>query len=205
MTVADTLALVMSAGALVVSVIALYAQFFRRRAFLQARILHWGLPDNHPDLLQVSVRTGEFEAKYAVVNRGNLQFLLVELSCLLAESEQEMVDGEGIQVESTVEGVPCLVMPGEIRSVTIRTNASTVGKQKWDTQFPYVSLEAVCSTGETYEAIHSIRGSGLPEGLNPGRVVLVGPPVDPPLRKTLPWEKHFRDWQTVDFKRVNGN
>jgi hypothetical protein len=125
-----TLSLVVSASALIVSLVALYAQFFRRRVRLNAV------------LVEKSYGPGPAFFQYAVVNSGDVQIVLRTMTC----------EGPAITFLSKVPELPCVLAPGDVGLVRLETEGDA-------TAAVVVTFEAVTAQAALLTARHDVTGA----------------------------------------------
>jgi hypothetical protein len=127
----NTVSLVFSAGALIVSLVALYAQFFRRRVRLNAVLVEKSYGLAGPAFFQ-----------YAVVNSGDVQIVLRTMTC----------EGPTFTFMSKVPELPCVLAPGDVKLVRLETEGGA-------TQAVVVTFEAVTAHAGVLTARHDVTGA----------------------------------------------
>jgi len=131
MTEAETLTTVISAQALLVSLIALYAQFFRKRSRLIGVLVNW----------DVGERPSWFD--YVIINAGDVQVLIREVVC----------EGTNMSAQTECKEVPSVVSPGEIKPIHV------VSKGR-DVDLVRVRFRTVSAKGVARTAVHEVAGAG---------------------------------------------
>jgi hypothetical protein len=126
----NVLSLVLSAGALIVSLVALYAEFFRHRVRLNAVL--------------VEKSFGPYPAwfQYAVANSGDVQVVLRTMACT----------GATFTFLSQTPELPCVLAPGDVKLVRIQNTGA-------DGEPVAVTFEAVTARGSILTASHAVTGA----------------------------------------------
>jgi hypothetical protein len=126
------LSVAVSACALIVSVTALYAQFFRKRARLHALLVDKDF-NEHPSWFQ-----------YALVNTGDVQILLRKVTC----------ESDHLTFLTQCAQVPCVIAAGDVKLIKLELAPG-------EHEPAGVHFAVLSAKGDSVEAAHRVKGSGL--------------------------------------------
>jgi hypothetical protein len=122
---------VIAAAALFVSLVALYAQFFRRRVRLLGLLVDKPY-DERPSWFQ-----------YALINTGDVAMLVHEITC----------ESERATFLTACEQTPGVIAPGEVKLFRIDFKPK-------DLEPAAVHFSGIAANGKVFEGTHRVLGSG---------------------------------------------
>jgi len=147
MTQNEIITIVLSAGALLVSLLTLYFTYFHKRAGLVG-VLVGRKHRISPKYI--------YEIEYALSNTGNVQLILKEVKVLIGHSASEMKLGAHSVSDSECSDSPAVIEPGNVKLVHLRFMEDAIAKAKKNTGRCFVSFTLISSRGIIYELMHDL-------------------------------------------------